>query len=292
VEVVEPAARAKNLRLVVEGTDTVCRADAGRLQQIVWNLLTNAIKFTPAGGAIAVAVHRREVHVDIEVRDTGRGIRASFLPHVFEPFRQSDPSTTRTETGLGLGLSIVKHLVEAHGGVVAVDSAGEGQGACFTVRLPVGVADALSTRADAADVLNPQNGLAGVSILIVDDDPGSREVLAVTLEAAGARVSVSASARDALTVLTDHHADVILADVAMPDQDGYAFIRQVRACSTGAVARIPAIALTSLARETDRTDALKAGFQLHLTKPIAPPALVEAVARLAQNRPAATSQVR
>jgi CheY-like chemotaxis protein len=292
VEIVEPAARAKNLRLDVEGAETVCRADAGRLQQIVWNLLTNAVKFTSPGGSIAVAVHRRAENVDIEVRDTGRAIRASFLPHVFEPFRQGDVSTTRTEGGLGLGLSIVKHLVEAHGGVITADSPGEGQGACFTVQLPAGTAVAPLTQVGSDDEPDSRARLAGVSVLVVDDDPASRDVLAVSLEEAGARVRVSASARDALNALTDHHVDVILADIAMPEQDGYSFIRGIRASSVAVLARTPAIALTALAREADRHDALNAGFHLHLTKPIAPRALVEAVAHVVQNRPAATNQLR
>jgi K+-sensing histidine kinase KdpD/ActR/RegA family two-component response regulator len=279
VEVVEPAARAKHVQLSVEGAEMLCHADPGRLQQIVWNLLANAVKFTPAGGAITVAVHRRGEHVDIEVRDTGQGIRTDFLPHVFEPFRQGDATTTRTEGGLGLGLSIVRHLVEAHGGVVSAESAGEGQGARFTVRLPVGVVGTPSTRAEPGDA-RTSNLLAGISILVVDDDPDSREVLVASLEQAGAHVHVRASARDALTALADMQTDVILADVAMPEQDGYAFIRRVRASSATDLAVIPAIALTSLARETDRKDALTAGFQLHLTKPIAPRALVEAIAHV------------
>jgi K+-sensing histidine kinase KdpD/ActR/RegA family two-component response regulator len=296
VEVVEPAARAKDLRLGVLGTDAVCRADAGRLQQVVWNLLTNAITFTPAGGTIAVAVHRRGEAVDIEVQDTGQGIRASFLPHVFEPFRQDDVSTTRTHGGLGLGLSIVKHLVEAHGGIITADSPGEGQGACFRVRLPVGTAVtplmSADERADAAEEADSHARLAGVRVLLLDDDLDSREGLARTLGEAGARVCVRPDARDALTSLLEDHVDVILADVAMPDHDGYAFIRRVRASLTEAVARIPAIAVTSLASAADRTTALNAGFQLHLTKPVAPQVLVDAVAVIVQTGAATTNQIR
>jgi signal transduction histidine kinase/ActR/RegA family two-component response regulator len=292
VDVVEPAVRAKSLQLDVQGTETMCRADPGRLQQIVWNLLTNAIKFTPAGGRIAVGVDCRNEDVRIEIRDTGRGIRASFLPHVFEPFRQGDISTTRTEGGLGLGLSIVKHLVEAHGGVISADSAGEGQGACFTVRLPASTAVGVLTHTESVNEADSRALLAGVSVLVVDDDQASRDVLTMSLEEAGARVRVSASARDAMDTLTENEADVILADIAMPGQDGYSFIRRIRASSVAVLASTPAIALTSLARDADRADALHAGFQLHLAKPIAPRTLIEAVARLVRNRPAPTNQIR
>jgi CheY-like chemotaxis protein len=281
VDVVEPAALAKNLYLNVEAEASVCRADPGRLQQVVWNLLTNAIKFTPTRGTVDVSVGRRNGSVEIRVRDTGSGIRTSFLPYVFEPFRQADDSTTRREGGLGLGLSIVKHLVEAHGGTITADSAGDGQGSCFTVRLPAsGTTPPLFQAASDDQAESRRPTLAGLSVLVVEDDPDSRELLAVALEEAGAKVHVSASARGALESLHHRPVDVVVADIAMPEEDGYAFIRRVRASPSPAIARVRAIALTSLAQEQDRRDAVEAGFQVHLTKPIKPAALADAVARV------------
>jgi len=281
-EVIEPAAAAKSLRVSIEGPDTRCRADAGRLQQVLWNLLTNAVKFTPIGGAIQVAVRLDRDTVEIHVRDSGRGIHASFIPHLFEPFRQGDASTTRSEGGLGLGLSIVKHLVEAHGGTIGAESAGEGEGACFTVRLPASNDRSTTTKAPRAELQSSKSTLTGLSILLIEDDADSREVLAVSLEDAGASVRASASAREGMELLLHHEFDIILADIAMPEQDGYSFIQQVRAWPTPGIGRTPAIALTSLAREKDVQDALTAGFQLHLMKPISPDELAQAVARVVE----------
>jgi len=283
VEVVEAAASAKNVSIVVEsdGSSDAVFGDSARLQQIVWNLLSNAVKFSDEGGKIVVQLRRLPTHAQITVADEGIGIPAEFLPCVFEPFRQADASSTRRHGGLGLGLSIVRHLVEAHGGTITVSSGGENRGAKFTVKLPtrVGQSEQLaagipaSTPASAADVLR------GVSVLVVDDDPESREVAAAHLVSRRARVLTAGSSQQAVEILQREHVDVILADIAMPEEDGYTFMKRVRSLGTKA-ARTPAAALTALAREEDRRRALEAGFQTHLVKPIDGESLVAAVTRL------------
>ena len=260
--------------------------DATRLQQIVSNLLSNAVKFTPAGGSVDVLLRRTPEAVELVVRDTGQGIAADFLPWVFEPFRQADGSTTRMHGGLGLGLSIVKHLVEAHRGRITAGSAGPGRGATFTVRLPVGpggaaAAGVRAAQSDATALLEPPS-LRGLSVLVVDDDPDSRQVLATSLECYDAKVRTAASAADAYAVLRREPIDVLLADIAMPGEDGYALMRNLRAGIVPARSAIPAAALTAFAREEDRELALRAGFQLHLPKPVDPDSVVSAVSTLAK----------
>ncbi len=253
-----------------------------RLQQIAWNLLSNAVKFTPEGGTVLVRLRRSNNTAEMVVTDTGAGIPEEFLPWVFEPFLQADASTTRPYGGLGLGLSIVKHLVEAHGGNVGVESGGEGRGATFTVRLPI-VAVSMDQTAGLGTELSIQGAskasLQGLSVLVVDDDTETREVVAASLESCQAVVRTAASASQAFEVLQREHIDVLLADIAMPGEDGYALIRRLRALKADAAA-IPAAALTALARDEDRQLALDAGFQLHLAKPIDADSLVAAVASL------------
>jgi PAS domain S-box-containing protein len=283
VDAVRPAVDAKGLQLVTHldpGTGPVS-GDPDRLQQVVWNLLTNAVKFTPRGGRIEVTLERRGSQIETRVSDTGRGIAADFLPHVFERFSQAETSMARAQPGLGIGLALVRHLVELHGGGVAVASEGEGQGATFTVRLPVpatvqgfhgdGVSSGASTSGD--DPLHP---LAGVAILAVDDDADARELLRIAFQQAGAQVTLADSARAALAALEASAPDVLVSDIGMPDGSGYELLESVRAAEHGS--RLPAVALTAYARAEDRDRAIRAGFQLHVSKPIDPAALVRAVA--------------
>jgi signal transduction histidine kinase/ActR/RegA family two-component response regulator len=284
LQVVQPSAEAKGIRVTIDTDPSVgmIYADAARLQQIVWNLLSNAVKFTPQNGAVHVGLRSGGGTVEIAVADTGQGISPDFVASVFEPFRQADGSTTRTHSGLGLGLSIVKSLVEAHGGTVTVQSAGEGLGSTFTVRIPVALPTA-SRRSiaveggQAANDLARQPSLEGISVLTVDDDEYSRELVAAHLHGSGARVLSAASAAEAFEVLQRERVDVLLADIGMPGEDGYSFIRRVRALPAPLIASVPAAALTAFAREDDRQQALQAGFQLHLAKPVEPFSLIAAV---------------
>jgi len=288
--VVQPEAGTKHVHVEVDSTPAIgtIRADGARLQQIVWNLLTNAVKFSHNGGAVRVGLHRTDTAVEITVTDTGQGISRDFLPFVFEPFRQADASTTRRHGGLGLGLSIVKNLVQAHGGTVTVDSAGEGFGSTFTVRLPL-VAVSTGQSETAADDASASPGepvpeltasLEGLAVLVVDDDDESRAIVAAYLQGHRAVVLTAASAGQAFDVLRRERVDVLLADIAMPGEDGYSLIRKIRKDSRMATSSIPAAALTSFARDEDRQRALQAGFQLHLSKPVDPRSLIEAVASL------------
>jgi PAS domain S-box-containing protein len=287
VDAVRPAAEAKGVELSVEiGARTgALSADPARLQQVVWNLLSNAVKFTPAGGRVEVRAERSDDEVRIRVSDTGRGIAPDFLPYVFDRSRQADASTTRQQGGLGLGLSIVRHLVELHGGAVVAESEGEGRGATFTVTLPAAArppapaapATADATRSDRAEECPPS--LEGLHILVLDDEGDTREVVAAILGKCGAHVLGAASAPEALDALGDGAFDLILSDIGMPGVDGYEFIRRVRARERESGARpIPAIALTAYAHEEDRLKAFRAGFQMHITKPVEPGELVAVVA--------------
>jgi signal transduction histidine kinase len=284
LETVQPAAEAKGIAITADverGGTVMFHGDAARLQQVLWNLLANAVKFTGAGGTVRVTVRRRGAVGEIVVADSGTGIAPEFLPAVFEPFRQADGSSTRLYDGLGLGLAIVRQLVEAHGGTIGVQSAGEGKGATFTVRLPVANAgDRPASPAGAAARVIPVRSLLGLSVLIVDDDEESRNVVTAYLETHDATVLTAVSAADALAVLQQQHVDVLLADVAMPGEDGYSLLRKVRALRDCRASGIPAAALTAFAREEDRLQALHAGFQMHLTKPIDARSLVAAVAAL------------
>ncbi len=280
----QPAADAKGVRLVkVLGSAAIIQGDPGRLQQVVWNLVTNAIKFTPRGGLVQITLRKVNSHIHIQVSDSGQGIRADLLPHVFQRFRQGDASATRHQSGLGLGLAIVKNLVEMHGGSVEAASEGDGLGSVFTVRLPLALAGALpEPLADAPDSppVSYDHLLDGLRVLVLDDEADAREVVERLLEDAGARVHTAGTAADALTILDRGFVpDIILSDIGMPDQDGYDFMRRVRS-REGAVAEVPAAALTALARVEDRKRALMAGYQTHLAKPVDPSELVAMVASL------------
>ncbi len=290
LETVRPAAEAKGLRLqaAIDSTGSVMGSTT-RLQQVVWNLLSNAVKFTPKGGRVQVLVERRDPVVEITVADTGRGIPKDFLPHVFERFRQAEGGTTREVGGLGLGLSIVKYLVEAHGGTVSVSSEGEDQGATFTVRLPLAVArrrdisrpHTLREEAMRAGLLHPPE-LNGLRILVVDDEADTRELLRTLLGSCHAQVRTAASSTEALRVLQEEALDLIISDIGMPGEDGYTFIRKVRALSSGRASRLPAVALTAYAGGENRTRVLLAGFQSHVPKPVEPIELLAVLVSLAK----------
>ena len=292
-DVVRPAAEGKAVRLLVElsadlGTMV---GDADRLQQVVWNRLSNAVRFTPARGLVTVSAGREGSHVKIRVVDTGAGIAPEHLPHIFDRFRQVDSSTTRAHGGLGLGLAIVRHLVEGHGGTVSVSSEGEGKGATFTVSLPIrAVARPLDhdgeakaeTHAAPSLAERTQTTLEGVRALVVDDDQDSLDLLRVVLEAAGASVTTVTGAREALSVRGSF--DVIISDIGMPEVDGYDFIRGIRSQDDPAAATTPAIALTAYARQDDADRAVRAGYQEHLTKPVDAERLLETVKTWARVR--------
>jgi signal transduction histidine kinase/ActR/RegA family two-component response regulator len=290
VRAVQPAADAKDLQITTEADSWLgfIQGDSARLEQVVSNLLSNAVKFTPAGGAVHVQLRRVHDSVEIQICDSGQGISAEFLPYIFEPFRQADGSTTRAHGGLGLGLSIVKHLIEAHGGTVAAESAGPGQGAAFIARFPIDPACAAQpdrpvARGRAA-LPAEASSLDNVRVLVVDDDEESRLVLTEHLQRCDGVVFTATSAADAYEVLRRERVDVLLADIAMPGEDGYTLIRRVRAGLVPSSASIPAAAITAFAREEDRRLALRAGFQMHLAKPVDPDCLVAAVASLARKK--------
>ena len=288
LNVVQPAADAKHvhLELDIDPSAGAVYGDRSRLQQVAWNLLSNAIKFTPKEGTVHMRLRRADDNVEMIVTDSGIGISHDFLASMFEPFMQADGSTTRNHGGLGLGLSIVKHLVQAHGGAVSASSGGEGQGATFIVRLPsaltsveradMGIANDMRAKPPAW----PPTLLEGLTVLVVDDEEQARQVVAAQLEEHGAAVRTAASVAQAIEALQREHVDVLLADIAMPDEDGYGLIRKLRGLHPAPIAAIPAAALTAFARNEDRLAALRAGFQLHLAKPIDAHALVTAVARL------------
>jgi len=288
VEAAQPAAEQKGVRIecVLERPLAPVSGDSSRLQQIAANLLANAIKFTPAGGHIEVRLDRIGPHARIQVADTGMGIKPDFLPYIFEHFRQADTTSTRENRGLGLGLAIARHLVELHGGAIEAESAGEGQGATFTITLPVieGPVAALrpEDRGQAAPVeALPAATLSGVRVLVVDDAEDAREALSMLLSQFGALVTAVGSVDEALTTLDRESPDVLLSDIAMPDEDGYSLIRKVRAREAVRGGLVPAAALTAYASPEDRLKALRAGYNDHLPKPVDPVILVEVVSGLA-----------
>lgn len=291
VDAVRPAAEAKNIRLQVllDPQAGPVSGDSDRLQQVVWNLLTNAVKFTPKGGRVQVRLERINSHVEITVSDTGRGIDPEFLPHVFDRFRQADQTSTRAHGGLGLGLSIVQQLVELHGGTVHAESAGAGRGATFVVQLPVMVSrrqpelrERRHPTAGGTAPLECPPQLTGLRVLVVDDEEDARELLSAVLERCGSEVTTAGSVAEALERYQRAPPDVLLSDIGMPEEDGYDLIRRVRSLEAAAGGgRIPAIALTAYARVEDRVRALNAGYQVHVPKPIEPVELVAMVASLA-----------
>jgi signal transduction histidine kinase/ActR/RegA family two-component response regulator/PAS domain-containing protein len=278
IETLRPAANAKDIALELRvESDVLITADPNRLQQVVWNLLSNSVKFTEKGGAVTVIVDRANSKARVRVSDTGRGIAPEFLPYVFERFRQADSATTRRFGGLGLGLAIVKQLVELHGGTVAVESEGEGKGATFTVALPIP-----AVRADVAETFAASELLRGLSVLIVEDDTLSAITLRKLLEHSGASVETCNSVAGALEMLRGRIPDVLVSDIAMPGEDGFALIRQVRSTLRISAEQLPAIALTAFGDVKTRVNVLGAGFQRHLQKPIDARALVTAVAGVAK----------
>jgi len=291
IETVTPAAAAKGIRLerIINPAAGPIAGDPRRLQQVVWNLLSNAIKFTPADGTVQVVLQRLGAHAAIMVADNGIGIQPALMPHLFERFRQGDATTTRRYGGLGLGLSLVKSLVELHGGTVGVTSAGEGKGTTVTVHLPLtlldGDGDSLDRDEGRADGAPPRqvaaDGLAGVKVLVVDDQADARDLIARVLEDAAAVVLLAASADEALRLVETERPDVLVSDIGMPDVDGYELLRRVRALGPDRGGHVPAIALTAFARRADRTRALRAGFIVHVAKPIEASVLVATVAHVA-----------
>ena len=312
IEVMRPAAQEKKIQLEailnpVSATmaddnsheslykEIFVKGDPERLQQVVWNLVSNAIKFTPEGGKVAVLLINTGIHAEIQVKDTGIGISSEFLPYVFDRFRQEDSTTTRSYGGLGLGLAIVRHLVELHGGTVQVDSEGEGKGATFTVKLYL--QDGAKERCLCSDSkhdlehleLEQNFGvttvipllLEGLQVLIVDDEPDVRELLTTIIEESGANVIAAASVSEALKILEKLQPDVLVSDIGMPLEDGYMLIRKVRELEVQQGKHLPAIALTAYVREEDCENAIASGFQIHLSKPVDTTELVKVIASLA-----------
>jgi signal transduction histidine kinase/ActR/RegA family two-component response regulator len=289
VEAVMPAAEAKNIAIDVRADASfTVTADSDRLQQVVWNLLANAVKFTPKGGKIVIESYREGSDVCICVEDNGEGIAREALSHIFEPFRQADASTTRKHGGLGLGLAIVRQLVTAHGGTVHATSEGEGRGTRFVVRIPArtavaAVAEAISQPVAATPALMALKEiprLDGLSVLIVDDEEDARLVVERVLRDHGAEVHVAATALEALGVLEAARPDVIVSDIGMPEIDGYSLIRKVRSLPPSRGGRTPAVALTAYARKEDAQRAYAAGYQMHVPKPVEPAQLTTIVANL------------
>jgi PAS domain S-box-containing protein len=292
IEAVRPAAEAKGVRVqkIIDTGLVTVQGDPVRLQQIVWNLLSNAIKFTPRAGSVQVRMERVDSHVEIVVNDTGQGIPAEFLPHVFDRFRQADQRTTRQHGGMGLGLAIVRHLVELHGGSVSAASAGENQGSTFTVLLPVAPIyqkDGSAERVHpAARNLSPPvdcpDRLDGLTVLVVDDEPDTRELLKSGLGQCGAEVIAAGSAREAFEAIKLRVPDVLISDIGMAGEDGYDLIRRLRELPPEAGGKVPAVALTAYARVEDRLQALRAGYQMHVPKPVELTELVTVIASLVQ----------
>lgn len=290
IDSIRPTADAKGIRLqtIMDPAAGPISGDADRLQQIVWNLLTNAVKFTPKGGRIQVRVQRINSHVEIVVSDSGVGISKEFLPYVFDRFRQADASTTRMHGGLGLGLSIVRQLVDLHGGSVNVQSEGEGKGAIFTIMLPF--AGVISQKEDESvhpteskEILSFDGlpSLEGLKVLVVDDEADTRELIGEVLKECGSEVIITRSAAEALEALEQHKPDILISDLGMPDEDGYSLIEKIRALPSERGGDIPAAALTAYARAEDRMRVLRSGFQFHLPKPVDSAELVTVVASLA-----------
>ena len=283
-----PAANAKSIRLERDlGTGLVLNGDRDRLQQVVWNVVSNALKFTPKHGLVHVELYGDQGDAVIRVRDTGVGISKDFLPHVFDRFRQADSSMSRRHSGLGLGMAIVRHLVELHGGTASVDSEGEGAGTTFTLRLPAQI-EHPARSADVPVVNEPEQigatrieDLSGIRVLVVEDDGDSRQVLALMLERQGAVVDQASSVAEAIGNLASNEPDVLVSDIGMPDEDGYSLIRRLRARPQEGEMRLPAIALTAYARPSDAQAALDAGYDRYMRKPVVPADLVREIKRMA-----------
>ena len=281
IETVRPAAEAKSINIVKHVDATPCKitGDAQRLQPVVWNLLSNAGRFTPAHGRVDVRLAERDGHAELRVADTGSGIAPEFLPHVFEPFRQGDGGATRRHGGLGLGLAIVRQLIELHGGTVVAESDGHDRGATFTIHLPLRIETPVAAVSAPARSTTERN-LRGARVVIVDDDPDARDILATLFEDAGATVSAAASAEEARLLFKAVQPDLLIADIGMPGEDGYSLMRSIRTARSGPSDSTPAIALTAHAQREDVERALEAGFQLHIAKPVDPMHLLAKAATL------------
>ena len=300
VDAAMPAANAKGIRVqtVLDPTAGPVWGDPDRLQQVVWNLLSNAVKFTSPGGTVQVRLARRDSHAAIMVEDTGTGIRADFLPHVFERFRQGDETSTRAHGGMGLGLAVVRYLVEMHGGSVSVSSPGTGKGAAFTVTLPVATPgaregagappQALAELPHGEDAFADAPRLHGVRVLVCVSDGDDREAMAGILKKSGAEVAAVGSPDEALRTMAQNPAQVLLSEVDAAGGDGYALLRQVRTLPAERGGRVPAVAVMTYGRSEDRIRALREGFQLYVAKPVHPAELITVVASLAE-RPAAVA---
>jgi signal transduction histidine kinase/CheY-like chemotaxis protein len=288
VETVRLAAEAKGIRLnvLLDPASETVSGDAGRLQQVVWNMLSNAVKFAPKGGLVEVRLERADSHVEIIVSDNGQGIRPEFLPYVFERFRQEEGGASRQQGGLGLGLAIVRHIVELHGGTVRATSEGLGKGATFTVALPIVRARAMSPDGlrDAAVIRNLARdnppSLAGVRALFVDDEADARELVTIMLAQGGAEVRTAVSATEALATCDEWRPDVLISDIGMPGEDGYMLMKKLRARESERGGHIPAIALTAYGRREDHRRALSAGYEFYIPKPVDPAELLAVVASL------------
>ena len=293
LDTVRPLAVARNVHISFSSdlqTNESISGDAGRLQQVIWNLLANAIKFTPDGGRVDLFIVPSNGHIEVRVVDTGQGISPAFLPHVFERFRQADGATTRRHTGLGLGLAIVRQIVELHGGTVDAASQGEGRGAMFTVRLPMSVGEvragqssALGERRMEVSMSSPMPRLPrldALRILVVDDNTDGRALTSLVLTQAGASVKAAASAREALQMLDGERPDVLVSDIGLPDEDGFGLIRRIRQYEAEHGGFLPAVALTGYARAEDRDRSLAAGYQAHVPKPVDPAQLAAAIATI------------
>jgi PAS domain S-box-containing protein len=296
VDTLRPAAEAKSIRLyiILDYSAGLVLGDATRLQQVVWNILSNAIKFTPRNGSINVSLERINSHIEITVTDTGIGIEEEFLPYVFDRFRQADSSSSKKYGGLGLGLSIVRQLVELHGGTVEAHNREDVSGATFTVKLPVMAVRRqtemlLDEKVETNPVVNIEMpfdcppSLEGIKVLAVDDEPDSRFLLSTILEQCGAQVKTSESAAQALALFEEYEPDILVSDIGMPDVDGYELIKQIREKEKGTGKRLPAVALTAFARTEDRLKALSAGYNMHVPKPVEPAELLVVIANLTQN---------
>ncbi|MBD1910213.1 response regulator [Leptolyngbya sp. FACHB-16] len=277
METVHSMAKSKSIQLITqfENTPHYALGDANRLKQVVWNLLSNAIKFSPIGGKIIIQLNYFDVFAQIQVIDDGRGISADFLPHVFEHFEQADSTTTRTYGGLGLGLAIAKQIVDKHEGRIHAASYGEGQGATFTVQIPLAATPSMPV---STNLPTNEDRLDNIHVLVVDDDADNREMITFALEMYGARVTTSSSASDALDTLSQCKPDVLLSDIGMSEMDGYTLMQHIRKVTQ--TSQIPAIALTAYISEADRQQALAAGFQEHMPKPLEPALLVETILKL------------
>ncbi|HEU5130835.1 MAG TPA: ATP-binding protein, partial [Pyrinomonadaceae bacterium] len=264
INVVQPTADAKGITIekYFDSKPLMISGDANRLQQVVWNLLSNAVKFTDSGGRVCVKVSRVGGAVQVSVIDTGQGISREFLPYVFDRFRQADSTTTRHHGGLGLGLAIARHLVEIHGGTITAESGGQGRGATLTIRLPLMEATAKSfAEPDHLKMARAPQLLSGLNVLIVDDDSDTLTLMATALKRRHANVTAVSSAGEAIQAITHKRPDVLVSDIAMPDEDGYGLIKKIRSLENGVSENIPAVAITAYAKDEDRERALSAGFQ-------------------------------